>query len=296
MFYGLGTALITPFDENYNVDYEALRKITRFQIDSNVEALIVLGTTGESPVISLSEREKIVATVIEVAMGKTKIIVGTGTNDTNDVVEMNKIAEKQNVDGILIVNPYYNKGTQESLIAHYKYISERTTLPILLYNVPTRTGMNILPETAVKISEQCKNVKGIKEACGNISQIAHLFSIKPDSFLVYSGNDDQTLAIISLGGVGEISVFSNAFPSQKKSLVDAALNGDFKTARELNNKYMKMMNILFVETSPSPIKFVMSELGYCKNILRLPMAPILEKNEMILRKELNYLAAEQRGI
>ena len=183
MFYGLGTALITPFDENYNVDYEAIRKITRFQIDRNIDALIVLGTTGESPVINLSEREKIVATVIEEAAGKTKVFVGTGTNDTNDVVEMNKIAEKQKVDGLLIVNPYYNKGTQESLLVHYKYISERTTLPILLYNVPTRTGMNILPETAVKIFEQCNNVKGIKEASGNISQIAHLFSIKPESFL-----------------------------------------------------------------------------------------------------------------
>ena len=246
MFYGLGTALITPFDENYNVDYEALRKITRFQVDSNVDALIVLGTTGESPVINLSEREKIVATVIEEAAGKTKIIVGTGTNDTFDVVEMNKIAEKQKVDGLLIVNPYYNKGTQESLLVHYKYISDRTTLPILLYNVPTRTGMNILPETAVKLFEQCKNVKGIKEASGNISQIAHLFAIKPDQFFVYSGNDDQTLAIIALGGSGEISGIFKCFPvAQKKSLVEAALKGDYNTARELNNKYMRMMNILF---------------------------------------------------
>jgi 4-hydroxy-tetrahydrodipicolinate synthase len=286
MFYGLGTALITPFNENYGVDYEALKKITRFQIDCNVDALIVLGTTGESPVINLSEREKIVATVMEEAQGRTKILVGTGTNDTIDVVEMNKIAEKQKVDGVLIVNPYYNKGTQESLLAHYKYISERTSLPILLYNVPTRTGMNILPETAVKIFELCENVKGIKEASGNISQIAHLFSIKPDSFLVYSGNDDQTLAIIALGGVGEISVFSNAFPAQKKIFVDAALKGDYKTARELSNKYMRMMNILFIETSPSPIKYVMNELGYCKNILRLPLTPILEKNEKILQDEL----------
>jgi 4-hydroxy-tetrahydrodipicolinate synthase len=290
MFYGLGTALITPFDENYNVDYEALKRITRFQVDSKVDALIVLGTTGESPVISLLEREKIVATVMEEAQGRTKILVGTGTNDTNDVVEMNKIAEKQRVDGVLIVNPYYNKGTQESLLAHYKYISERTALPILLYNVPTRTGMNILPETAVKIFEQCENVKGIKEASGNISQIAHLFSIKPDSFLVYSGNDDQTLAIIALGGAGEISVFSNAFPAQKKIFINAALKEDYKTARDLSNKYMRMMNILFIETSPSPIKFVMSELGYCKNILRLPLTPILEKNEKILRDELKKYA------
>ncbi|MCX6150687.1 MAG: 4-hydroxy-tetrahydrodipicolinate synthase [Ignavibacteriales bacterium] len=286
MFTGVGTAIITPFDENYNVDYVSLRKIVNFQVESGIDAIIVLGTTGEAPVIDLIEREKIISTVVEEVNGKTKVIVGTGTNDTRNAVELNKTAEKFNVDGLLIVNPYYNKGTQESLLTHYKYISERTNLPIMLYNVPSRTGMNLLPETAVKIHEQCSNITSIKEASGNISQIAHLFSIKPDSFKVYSGNDDQTLPIMAMGGAGVISVFSNAYPAEAKKLSDAIIQGDYKQAQAFSNKYLRMMNLLFVETNPSPIKFVMSELGYCKNILRLPLEPVLEKTKMILQEEM----------
>lgn len=290
MFNGVGTALITPFDENFNVDYSALKKIVKFQVDNNVDAIIVLGTTGEAPVINLDEREKIIDTVVSEVKGRTKIIVGTGSNDTNKVVHLNKIAEKYKVDGLLIVNPYYNKGTQESIAAHYKYIEERTTLPIILYNVPSRTGMNILPETVIKIIEQCPNVVGIKEASGNISQIAHLFSLLPESFKVFSGNDDQTFPIMALGGSGVISVFSNAFPNEKKMLTDALLKGDLSTARQLNNKYLNMMKLLFVEASPSPIKYIMSELGYCKNVVRLPLIPVLEKSEKLLREELkNYI-------
>ena len=198
MFKGLGTALVTPFDKDYNVDYKSLKKICLHQLEGGVDAIIVMGTTGESPVIELAERQKIISTVREVVDGKAEIIIGTGTNDTKDVVELNKMSEKLEADGLLIVNPYYNKGTQESLIAHYKYISERTTLPIILYNVPSRTGMNVLPETALKLHDECKNIVAIKEASGNISQIAHLISMKPASFSVYSGNDDQTLPIMAL--------------------------------------------------------------------------------------------------
>jgi 4-hydroxy-tetrahydrodipicolinate synthase len=252
MFNGVGTALITPFDESFNVDYSSLKKIVKYQVDNNVDAIIVLGTTGEAPVINLEEREKIIDTVVSEVKGSAKIIVGTGSNDTNKVVHLNKIAEKYKVDGLLIVNPYYNKGTQESITAH----------------------------------EQCPNVIGIKEASGNISQIAHLFSLLPESFKVFSGNDDQTFPIIALGGSGIISVFSNAFPKEKKMLTDALLKGDLDTARQLNNKYSRMMNLLFVEASPSPIKFVMSELGYCKNVVRLPLIPVQEKSEKLLREEL----------
>jgi 4-hydroxy-tetrahydrodipicolinate synthase len=286
MFRGVGTALITPFLENYEVDYNALKHITRFQIANGVDALVIIGTTGEAPVINFSEREKIISTVVDAAEGKTKIIVGTGTNDTCHVVEMNKQAQQYDVDSVLIVNPYYNKGTQESLIAHYGYIAERTSLPILLYNVPSRTGMNILPETAVKIHERFPNVVGIKEASGNISQITELFAIKPNSFSVFSGNDDQTLPILSLGAEGEISVFSNAFPSEKVKLIDAILNEDYQTARDLQNKHRSLNNLLFVETSPAPIKFLMSERGFCKNILRLPMLKVTDKTESLIRKEI----------
>ncbi|HSP87531.1 MAG TPA: 4-hydroxy-tetrahydrodipicolinate synthase [Ignavibacteriaceae bacterium] len=286
MFKGTGTALITPFDEDYNVDYDSLKKLVDFQISGGVDAIVLLGTTGETPVISLEERRKILDTGIQINSGRTKIIVGTGTNDTKKVVELNKIAEEYKPDALLIVNPYYNKGTQESLVEHYKYISERTTLPIILYNVPSRTGMNLLPETVIKIHEECKNVVAVKEASGNISQIAHLFSIKPASLNVLSGNDDQTLPIMALGGDGVVSVFSNPYPKQMKEMTTAILNNDYESAQRLNNKYLKMMNLLFIETSPSPVKFVMYEMGLCKNILRLPLIGINEKSKKLLIDEM----------
>jgi 4-hydroxy-tetrahydrodipicolinate synthase len=289
MFKGTGTALVTPFKEDNSIDYESLKKIISFQISSGIDAIILLGTTGESPVISLDERKKIIETGIESAGGKTKIIIGTGTNDTQHVVEFNKIAEEYKADGLLIVNPYYNKGTQESLVEHYKYISERTSLPIMLYNVPSRTGMNLLPETIVKIHNECKNVVAIKEASSNISQIAHLFSIKPDSLSVLSGNDDQTLPIMAMGGDGVVSVFSNPYPKQMKQLTDVISNYKLNDAQKMNNKYLRMMNLLFIETSPSPVKYVMYQMGLCKNLLRLPMAPVTKKTEELLLNEMKNL-------
>lgn len=286
MFKGVGTALITPFNQDLSVDYNSIRNIVDFQIANKIDALVVLGTTGESPVIDDDERKKILETVLDANQNRVPVILGTGSNNTKHVVEQNKLAEHFNLDGVLIVNPYYNKGTQQSLIEHYKYISERTSLKIILYNVPSRTGMNILPETAVKIHEACKNVVAIKEASGNISQIAHLISIKPDSLEVLSGNDDQTLPIMALGGVGVISVFSNPFPGQMKEIVNALLNHDLITAQKLNNQYLAMMNKLFIETSPSPVKYVMSKLGLCSNILRLPLAKTTQSSEAILDKEL----------
>jgi 4-hydroxy-tetrahydrodipicolinate synthase len=289
MFKGTGTALITPFKADQSIDYDALKEIVYHQLNGGVDALIVLGTTGESPVIDLEERKKIVSFVIEQVNGKVPVIVGTGTNNTKNVVELNKQAEDLKADGVLIVNPYYNKGTQESLVEHYKFISQRTKLPIILYNVPSRTGMNILPETAVKIHKECKNIVAIKEASGNISQIAYLISIKPASLSVLSGNDDQTLAIMASGGDGVISVFSNPYPAEMKKITDAILNDNLKLAQELNNKYLSMMNALFVETSPAPVKYVMSKLGLCKNVLRLPLVKATEKAEQLLDKEMKKM-------
>ena len=289
MFKGTGTALITPFKTDQSVDYDALKKIVRQQLDGGVDALVVIGTTGESPVIDFDEREKIISLVIKEVNGKIPVIVGTGTNNTKKVVENNKQAEKLKANGVLIVNPYYNKGTQDSLVEHYKFISEKTKLPIILYNVPSRTGMNILPETAVKIHKECKNVVAIKEASGNISQIAHLISIKPKSLSVISGNDDQTLAIIASGGDGVISVFSNPYPSEMKKITDAMQNNNLKLAQELNNKYLSMMNALFVETSPAPVKYVMSKLGLCENVLRLPLLKATRKAEELLDNEMKKM-------
>ena len=286
MFKGTGTALITPFKVDQSVDYDALKKIVKQQLDGGIDALIVIGTTGESPVIEFEEREKIISLVVKEVKGKIPVIVGTGTNNTKKVIELNKQAEDLKADGVLIVNPYYNKGTQESLAEHYKFISERTKLPIILYNVPSRTGMNILPETVVRIHNECKNVVAVKEASGNISQIAHLISIKPDSLSVLSGNDDQTLAIMASGGDGVISVFSNPYPAKMKKIADAILNNNLKLARELNNKYLSMMNALFVETSPAPVKYVMSKIGLSENILRLPLVKATEKAERLLDEEM----------
>ena len=289
MFQGTGTALITPFDEDLNVDYISLKKLVEFQLNNKVDFLVVLGTTGEAPVIDEEERRKIIDTVVSEVNGKIPIIIGTGSNDTRKVVKFNKIAEDLKADGVLIVNPYYNKGTQSSLIDHYKYIAERTPLPIILYNVPGRTAMNMLPDTILKIHSVCPNVTAVKEACGDISQISNLISMKPDSLSVLSGNDDQTLPIMALGGVGVISVFSNPFPMQMTEITKTMLAGDLAKARELNNKYLKMMSHMFIETSPMPVKFVCNYLGLCKNTLRLPLRPITENSENIIKKEIERI-------
>ncbi len=289
MFKGVGTALITPFKEDQSVDISSLKKILEHQLKNDIDALIVLGTTGESPVIEYDERRELISAVVEEAKGKVPVIVGTGSNNTKKVIENNKLAEDLKADGLLIVNPYYNKGTQESLVEHYQYIAERTHLPIIAYNVPSRTGMNILPETIVRIHERCSNVVAIKEASGNISQIAHLISIMPDSLSVLSGNDDQTLPIMALGGDGVISVFSNPYPAEMKQIIDAMLNNDFSSAQSFNNKYLGMMNALFIETSPSPVKFVMHHLGFCENVLRLPLVNATAKAEEILIKEIQLM-------
>ena len=282
MFNGVGTAIITPYFKNGEVDYRAIKKITLFQIENCIDAIVILGTTGEAPVISDDERYKIIKTVTEAAEGKCNIIIGTGSNNPQKVIEWNKQAEEFNPDGFLIVNPYYNKGTQESLVDHYSYIASNTKNPIILYNVPSRTGMNVLPETAVEIHKRNPNVVAVKEASGSISQIAKLCSIKPDTLSVFSGNDDQTLPILSLGAKGVISVFSNAYPSQMKEITEAALVNDFPKAREFHNKHLRMMIDLFIETNPAPIKYVMSKLGFCENILRLPLKPLSAKHQNLL--------------
>ena len=289
MFKGVGTALITPFKQDQSVDLDSLKKIVQQQLSGSVDALIVLGTTGESPVIEYDERRKIISLVVDEVKGKIPVIVGTGTNDTKKVIENNRQAKDLKADGVLIVNPYYNKGSQESLVEHYKTIAEKTSLPIIVYNVPSRTGMNILPETVVKIHKECKNVVAVKEASGNISQIAHLISIKSETLSVLSGNDDQTLAIIALGGDGVISVFSNPYPAEMKKITNALFENNLKLAQELNDKYLAMMNALFVETSPAPVKYVMSKLGLSENVLRLPLIKSTPKAEELLNKEMQKM-------
>lgn len=290
MFKGVGTALLTPFNDDYSIDFASYEKLLNHQLNNNIDYLVVLGTTGESPVITQKEKEELIDFTLQKVNKKVKIVVGTGTNDPKDVLENNKLAEKYKVDGVLIVNPYYNKSTQKGLVEYYSYIAQQTDLPIILYNVPGRTGMNILPDTAIAIAEKNKNVVAIKEASGNISQIAQLIANKPSTLDVISGNDDQTLPIIALGGVGVISVFSNIYPNEMKQLVDSALSNNYEKAREIHNKYLNMMNLLFIETSPSPAKFLASHIGLMKNIVRLPLIPISNSSEQVLIQEYNKLS------
>jgi 4-hydroxy-tetrahydrodipicolinate synthase len=285
MFTGTGTALVTPFNEDLSIDYDSLRLLIENQVECGVNAIVILGTTGESPVIDEEERKKLVDESVSIAAGRIKVIIGTGTNDTKKVVKYNKIAEKYKADGLLIVNPYYNKSTQAGLVEHYKYITDQTSLPVILYNVPSRTSMNILPETVLRIHEECKNITAVKEASGDISQIAKLCAMKPDSLTVLSGNDDQTLPIISLGGKGVISVFSNLFPCEMNELVGSLLKGDFTAGLKLHNKYLAMMNLLFIETNPIPVKYLASVKGLCKNIFRLPLVKATTSSEKLLMQE-----------
>jgi len=289
MFEGVATAIITPFMDDESVDYSSLEKIVNYQIASGIDAIVVLGTTGESPTISKEERTKIIERVVETAKRRVPIIVGTGSYNTHDVVENGKIAAAAEADGLLIVTPYYNKSTKDGLVEHYKYISERSDLPIILYNVPSRTGVNLEPDTVIKIAESCENVIGIKEASGNLSQVNTLVSLVPEGFKIYSGNDDQTLPLISLGINGVISVISNIIPLQFRKMVNTALMGDFDAAREMHRKYLRLMNLMFSEVNPIPVKFAASRMGLCKNRLRLPLVCASEYSAMVVEDEMNRL-------
>lgn len=275
MVRGVGTAMITPFREN-EVDYEALKKFVRYQIENGVHFLLVLGTTGEAPAVTDDEREKIVSTVLEEVNGKVPVIVGAGTNSTKKTLKMVKNAERLGADGVLLVTPYYNKPTQDGLYEHYKFISERTDIRIILYNVPSRTGVNMLPDTVVKIAENLKNVVGLKEASGNMSQVDDvIFKIKSirKDFLIYSGNDDQAFHLMCSGGDGVISVVSNMIPKDISRMCEFLFEGNLKEALKIHKKYFNLMKGLFIETNPIPVKAGLSIMGFIKNELRLPLVP-----------------------
>ncbi|MCK5848382.1 MAG: 4-hydroxy-tetrahydrodipicolinate synthase [Caldisericia bacterium] len=289
LFSGVGTAIVTPFLEDGSIDFESLSIILKQQRQAKIDACILLGTTGECPVITSEERKQLIIFVKEQLHNEMPIILGTGSNNPNHVLEFNKQGEQLGVDGFLIVNPYYNKSTQKGLVDYYSYIAKETSLPIIIYNVPSRTGMNILPDTILEIHKQAPNICYVKEASGNISQINSLISKMPPSLKLYSGNDDQTLPILAIGGSGVISVSSNVIPTEMKELTNAFFSGDLVKAQQINNKLNSILESLFIETNPSPVKYAMSTLGYCKNILRRPLVPIEESTQIILRNELEGL-------
>ena len=280
IFEGCGVALVTPFNSKNEVDYFELKRLIEFQIASGVRAIIILGTTGESSTISMKEREKIIKFSVFVSAGLVPIIVGCGSNSTETAKGFVLQAKRLGADGALVVTPYYNKCNQDGLIVHYKTIANQSKFPIILYNVPSRTGVNIAPETALKLSQN-KYIVGIKEASGNFAQITKLLNILPPSFAVYSGDDSLTLSMLSLGAKGVISVTANAYPSMVQTLCDFAFKSDFLNARRIHRELLSINEALFLDVNPICIKKYMNLLGF--NVGK-PRLPLLEANTIISKK------------
>lgn len=284
LFKGVGSAVPTPFDEN-GVNISEFRKFLQFQIDNYVDALIVCGTTGESSTMTRDEKIIAINCALEVANEKIPVIVGTGSNNTREAIEMSEIAERLGANGILVVTPYYNKTTQRGLIAHYKAIAESVSLPIILYNVPSRTGVNIEPQTCLELSK-IDNIVAIKEASGNISQVAQISNLCGDNLYIYSGNDDQIVPICSLGGIGVISVLSNIKPKFVHDMVYDFLDENIDKARKMQLNVLPLINSLFSEVNPIPVKYALNELGFNFSVPRLPLVEFSDTNKKVLRQYL----------
>ena len=289
LFKGSGVALVTPFKSDGSVDYQALRKLIDFQINNNTDAIIITGTTGESATLSYIEHLSVIEECINYTNGRIPVIAGTGSNCTKSAINMAKEAENLGADGLLIVTPYYNKTTQNGLINHYSKISEKVSIPIILYNVPSRTGLNIEPKTVKELVEKNKNIKGIKEASGNINNVLEIKELLGDKINIYSGNDDQIVPILSLGGVGVISVIANILPQETHNLVMNYLNGNIELSKKEQLKMLKLVKALFKETNPIPIKKAMELLNMINGTLREPLVELEKEHEKILIKEMkNY--------
>lgn len=286
LFTGAGVALITPFNEDNSVNYEMLKTLVDRQIDGGTDAIIVCGTTGEPATMTEEEKLSVIKCVVERTAGRIPVIAGTGANSTQTVIDFSKKAESLGVDGLLIVTPFYNKATQNGLYAHYAAIAGAVKLPIIMYNVPSRTGCNIQPQTAARLGRDFDNIAGIKEASGNISQVAKLKSLAGDCLDIYSGNDDQVIPILSLGGIGVISVLSNVAPKETHDMVMDYLNGKVKSALDIQLKYLDLIDALFCEVNPIPVKATMNLMGYNVGGLRLPLTVIEDEHREILESSL----------
>jgi 4-hydroxy-tetrahydrodipicolinate synthase len=278
LFRGVAPALVTPFTSEDVIDEAAFRRLIDHQIASGVAGLVVLGTTGENPTITETERRRLVDAAVETADGRVPVIVGTGTNNTDESVAFSEAAVEAGADGLLVVGPYYNKPSQDGFAAHVKTIADAADAPIILYNVPGRTSFNIAPETALHLAEEVPSVVGIKEASGEVDQLSDLLAHRPDGFGVYSGDDEMTLPLVAMGGDGVVSVLSNALPEPFCELVEAALDGDLDTARDLHAALLPAMRACFLETNPVPIKDVCAALGWMEPHVRLPLVPMDERS------------------
>lgn len=283
IFTGAGVALITPFHEDGTVHYEKLAELIEDQIKGGTDALIICGTTGEASTLTHEEHLEVIDYAVKVTKGRIPVVAGTGSNCTETAIYLSREAEKSGADGLLIVTPYYNKATQKGLIEHYTMIADAVSLPIIMYNVPSRTGCNILPETAVALAKNVENIVGIKEATGNISQVAKLMHLADGCIDLYSGNDDQIIPIMSLGGIGVISVLSNVAPAQTHEICARYLAGETVKATQLQLEAIPLVEALFSEVNPIPVKAAMNMLGWEAGPLRRPLSHIEPQNEERLR-------------
>ena len=292
MFTGTGTALVTPFQRDGSLDEAALRALVKRQIDAGVDFLVPCGTTGESPTLTREEHLRVVEITVEAAKGRVPVLAGAGGYNTVEVIALARELALLGADGILSVTPYYNKPTQEGLFQHYQAITKAVPLPIILYSVQGRTGVNIEPATVRRLAEM-ENIIGIKEASGNISQMAAILNAVPEEFIVLSGDDAITLPVISLGGRGVISVVSNEIPAEMSNLTRRALQGDFAGARAIHRRFHPLMEINFVESNPIPVKAAMAEMGLLEAVWRLPLVPPRAENQARIRGVLESLALLQ---
>lgn len=284
IFKGSGVAIVTPMHEDGTVNYEQFAKLLEFQIANGTDAIIVCGTTGESSTLTHEEHLDVIRYCAEKVGGRVPVIAGTGSNCTETAIYLSTEAEKMGVDGLLLVSPYYNKATQNGLYAHFKAVADSVKIPCLLYNVPSRTGCNILPETVVRLCKDVENIAGVKEASGNISQIAHLAAIADGCVDIYSGNDDQIVPIMSLGGLGVISVLANVAPAQTHAICQTYLDGDVKESCRLQLKALDLCNALFCEVNPIPVKKALNLMGLNAGTLRMPLTEMEPSNAERLEK------------
>ena len=291
IFTGMCTALVTPMHTDGSVDYEAFGRFIEFQIENGINALVVMGTTGENATIEYKEQREIIRFVIEKVAGRVPVIAGTGTNNTAHVISNTKAACEAGADAVLVVTPYYNKATQNGLIAHFTAVADASTVPVILYNVPGRTGCNLLPKTAAKLAEH-PNIVAIKEATGNMAQMVELCALCGDKLDIYSGEDALTVPMMAMGAKGTISVLSNVVPKEAVAMTDACKAGDFQTAADWQCRLLPLTNALFSEVNPIPAKAAAAAMGFGADALRLPLTPMEEQTKAVLFAEMRKLGIE----
>ena len=290
IFTGMATAIVTPMTRD-GIDYEALGRFLEFQIENGINAIVVMGTTGENATLEPEEQKEVIRFTVERAAGRVPVIAGTGTNNTEHVLANTKAACEVGADAILVVTPYYNKATQNGLIAHFTTIADASSVPVILYNVPGRTGCNLLPKTVAKLAQH-PNIVAIKEATGNMSQMVELGSLCGDMIDVYSGEDALTVPMLSMGAAGTISVLSNVVPKEAVAMTDAFFAGNLKEAAALQCKLLPLTNALFSEVNPIPVKAAVSAMGYGKEYLRMPLTPMEDATRAVLYAEMRKLGIE----